>query len=154
MEANEYLVKLFQTIKDMEGLNLFAGVAKISKTEFRLLREIALEREKGRNIISSELARRLGVTRSAVSQIVSELEKENIVVRTDSPTDKKIAYVRFSEHAQEVFEEYCAQGNRIMEKVVAKLGAEKMNRLIEDYNEFLAVLGEVRKECGVNCKKK
>ena len=43
MEINEYLVKLFQAIKDLEGLDLFAGSTKLSRTEFRLLREIIME---------------------------------------------------------------------------------------------------------------
>ena len=38
METNEYLVKLFKIIKDMESLDLFSDAAKLSKTEFRLAR--------------------------------------------------------------------------------------------------------------------
>ena len=146
MEINEYLVKLFRTIKDMESLELFTDAAKLSKTEFRLLREIALEREQGRDIISSELARRLGVTRSAISQIVTRLEKENIVVRTAAPADKKIAYVRFSDRALAVFEEQCRDGNEIFERVVAELGEQKMKTLIMAYDEFLEVFRRISKE--------
>ena len=146
MEINEYLVKLFRTIKDMENLELFTDTAKLSKTEFRLLREIALEHEQGRDIISSELARRLGVTRSAVSQIVTRLEKENIVVRTSSPSDKKIAYVRFSDKALAVFEEQCKVGNEIFERVVSELGEDKIKVLIKSYDEFLEVFHRISRE--------
>ena len=146
MEINEYLVKLFCTIKDMENLDLFTDAAKLSKTEFRLLREIALEREQGKDIISSELARRLGVTRSAVSQIVTKLEKENIVIRTAAPGDKKIAYVRFSDKALAVFEAQCKIGNEIFERVVAELGEEKVKQLIASYDEFLTVFRRVSGE--------
>ena len=43
MEINEYLIKLFQIIKDMENVSLFRERAKLSKTEFALLREIVME---------------------------------------------------------------------------------------------------------------
>ncbi len=137
MEINEYLLKLFQIIKDMDDLNLFADAAKLSKTEFRMLREIIMEGEQGRYVISSELARRLEITRSAVSQIVTKLEGQNIVRRVASPTDRKIAYICLSEHALAVFEEQCRQANAIMEHVVKELGEEKMHALLTAYDEFV-----------------
>ncbi len=145
MEINEYLVKLFQTIKDMEELNLFADTAKLSKTEFRLIREVLLEREKGRGIISSELARRLGITRSAVSQIVTKLEKQGTVQRVASPTDRKIAYICLSDRAMAIFEGQCAHANEIIGGVVEELGEEKMKALIAAYDEFLEVFARVRR---------
>ena len=90
MEINEYLIKLIQTTKDLECLDFFTGDAQLGKTEFRLLREIVMEGENGGKIISSQLARRLGITRSAVSQIVTKLEKKNIVKRVDSPDRKSV----------------------------------------------------------------
>lgn len=144
MEINEYLLKLFQTLKEMEELNLFSDVAKLSKTEFRLIREIVMEWEKGRGIISSELSRRLGVTRSAVSQIVTKLEKQDIVKRIPSDSDRKIAYIQLSDRCFGIFEEQCKQANAIMEHVVEELGEEKMQLLISVYDEFSAALGRAR----------
>ena len=46
MEINEYLVKFIQIVKEMESLDFFMVGAKLSKTEFRLLREIIMEGEK------------------------------------------------------------------------------------------------------------
>lgn len=146
MEINEYLVKFIQIVKEMESLDFFMVGAKLSKTEFRLLREIIMEGEKGQKIISSELARRLGVTRSAVSQIVSKMEERGILQRVDSPTDKKIAYIQLSERAYAVFEEQCKQANSIMEQVVQRLGEEKTNGLIRTYDEFASTLASVRGE--------
>ncbi len=145
MEINEYLLKLFQTIKDMENVDLFADAAKFSKTEFRLLREVVMEGEKGGDIISSELARRLGITRSAVSQIITKLEARDIVKRTPSATDKKIAYIRLSERAVAAFEAQCSEANAILGKVVEDLGEEKVQALISSYDEFTESLLRARK---------
>lgn len=144
MELNEYLTKLLGVIKDVDCLNLFNDSAKLTKTEFRLLREIAIEGENGNDIISSELARRLGITRSAVSQIVSKLERQNIVVRAASPVDKKIAYVRFSEQSRAMFEEQCRQANLLLEGVVNELGTEKMDILVSSFHEFITAIKHIR----------
>ena len=146
MENNEYLVKFIQAAKNIERLQLFEGKVKLSKTEFRMLREIVIEREKGKEIISSELARRLGVTRSAISQIVAKMEERGILERVDAPDDKKIAYVRLSSEATAMFKEQCREVNELVEKVVNEYGVEKMDALLAAYDEFYTVLANARKE--------
>ena len=145
METNEYLIKLFKVIKDMESLNLFSDAAKLSKTEFHLVREIVMEGKEGRYIISSELARRLGITRSAVSQVVTKLEQRDVVKRVAAPDDKKIAYICLSDRSTAIFEEQCKQANAIIEHVVSDLGEEKVKKLIADYEEFSEALRRARK---------
>ncbi len=129
----------------MEDLNLFSYAAKLSKTEFRLIREIVMEGEQGKNIISSEIARRLGITRSAVSQVITKLEQRDIVKRVPSGTDRKTFYILLSERCISLFEEQCREANAIMERVVADLGEEKMRQLISIYDEFSLALARARK---------
>lgn len=147
MVLNEYLIKFLNVIKDVDCLNLFNDSAKLTKTEFRLLREVLIEGESGHDVISSELARRLGITRSAVSQIVSKLEKQKIVVRVPSAVDKKIAYIRFSEQAYAVFEEHCHQANHLLEEVVSELGTDKMDMLVSSFQELINAVKRIRAKC-------
>lgn len=146
MKINEYLIKLIEIVKEMEEVDFFVGNNKLSTTEFRLLREILIEEEKGEKIISSELARRLGITRSAVSQLVSKLEERNIIERVPSATDKKIAYVCFTDYSMRLFDEQCKVSNKIMDRVIEKLSTEKLDALIAGYNEFAVALKEAREE--------
>ena len=146
MEINEYLVKFFQMVRDMENMDFFAGVAQLSRTEFRLLREVIMEEEKGRSIISSELARRLGITRSAISQIVTKLEQRGVVKRIDSPTDRKIAYIRLSDNTLTVFNDQCKEANEIMTRVVELLGEDKMRTFFAQYEEFETAVTKAIKE--------
>ena len=60
MELNDYAVRLFNTLEEVNALKLFGDSAKLSRTEFRLLREVVSERSKGRDIISSERGDALG----------------------------------------------------------------------------------------------
>ncbi len=146
MEPNEYLMKLFGFAKDMESLNLFTGAAKLSKTEFRLVREVIMETKEGRNIISSELARRLKITRSAVSQIVTKLEAQDVVKRVAAPDDKKIAYIRLSDRCVGMYNEQCNEANALLARVIKDFGEKKMNQLFALYDEFHLALEKVREE--------
>lgn len=139
MEINKYLVKLIQAAKGLEKLDLFMGKATLSKTEFRLLQEVVMAQEKGSDVISSELARKLGITRSAVSQIVTKLERENVVKRAASETDRKIAYIRLSDYARSMFVQQCERANAVMEELVAQFGEDRLERFMSEYDELCKV---------------
>ena len=146
MESGKYLNKLILTVKFMEGLNVLPGSVNLSQTEFRVIREIVMEREAGNKIISSELARRLNITRSAVSQLVTKLENRGIVKRTPSPTDRKIFYVVLTDASLSVFQQQCEEANQLINRVVEEFGKEKADRLIELCEEFAVVFDRVRGE--------
>lgn len=146
MEINEYLIKSFELMRSLENVDFFAGVSNLSRTEFHLLREVILEAEKGKNIISSELARRLGITRSAVSQIVTKMEQRGIVNRVSSPTDRKIAYICLSESSMAVFEEQCKLANETMKRIVELYGEDKIRTFFNEYVELRKVVDLVMKE--------
>ena len=146
MDSNEIFIKIAERTRQLERVDCFAGTPELSKTEYRLLREVLLEGRKGGKIISSEIARRIGVTRSAISQIVTKLEKENIIKRTPSTTDKKIAYVELTEFAAASFEKRFATANTFMKKVIAVFGEERMQALIAEYDELFRAIEEVKRE--------
>ena len=136
IEINEYLLKLFHLVKDLGDIDFFWGKAKLSRTEFRILWEVANEQCEGRDIISSELARRIGITRSAVSQIVAELEKNGIVKRVGSEYDRKIAYIRLTDEAKETFLQQARQANEFANRVLAEFGKERLDKLLDESREF------------------
>ena len=47
IEINEYLLKLFHLVKDLGDIDFFWGKAKLSRTEFRILWEVANEQCEG-----------------------------------------------------------------------------------------------------------
>ena len=136
IEINEYLLKLFHLVKDLGDIDFFWGKAKLSRTEFRILWAVANEQCEGRDIISSELARRIGITRSAVSQIVAKLEKNGIVKRVGSEYDRKIAYIRLTDEAKETFMQQARQANEFAERVLAEFGRERLDKLLDESREF------------------
>ena len=136
IEINEYLLKLFHLVKDIGEIDFFWGKAKLSRTEFRILWEVANEQCEGRDIISSELARRIGITRSAVSQIVAKLERGGIVQRVPSLYDRKIAFIRLTDEAVETFRQQAEQANCFAERVLAEFGKERLDALLGEAEAF------------------
>lgn len=97
-------------------------------------------------LISAEIARRLKVTRSAVSQIVCKLEERGIIERVPAGDDKKIAYIKLTDKTVELFNEQLKHVNKFMEGVVEEYGENKLKELIRSYDEFSAIMTRRQEE--------
>lgn len=146
MEINDYLIQFFEIVQELETVKLFPEMSKFTPTEFRILREVILEEKKGKHIISSELARRVGVTRSAVSQIVTKLEQKGIVKREDAPDDRKIAYIVVSDGISSLFDKEYETVNATMERIVETFGREKMDAMMGLCREFVSIVKNFKEE--------
>ena len=86
----KYLNDIFTMMKNMDNLTVADQKTRFNSTEIRLLGEILASRYVGKRLISTQLAQLLGITRSAVSQIVNRLESDGIVKRVADDEIKEI----------------------------------------------------------------
>ena len=96
----EYLGRIFTMLKKMEGVALTKVKSHFNNSEMRLLGEVILAGYDGKRIISTQLATRLGVTRSAVSQMVNKLEARGVVKRSRRSGQENRVYrtLRYGAH--------------------------------------------------------
>lgn len=146
MSANEkYLHQLFCLLKKGENIAVVGKNSTFNDTELRLLGAILDAKFHGERLISTRLADILGVTRSAVSQIVNRLEMRGIVRRVDDEVDRKIAYIEVSDDVIERYEKEIKLCAAFTGKVVKKYGVEKFQTLCEMADDFFELL-EVEKQ--------
>ena len=146
MEGSNLMQEIYAIGKRLEELKIFHRAMPFNNTEMQMMREIIAAKERGSRVISSGLAKLLGITRSAVSQMVKKLESKGVVRRVPDSRDKKIAYIELSENARSIYEESRARVNGLLERIVAKLGAEKVEHFITGTNEFIDAFCEATEE--------
>ena len=146
MEGSNLMQEMYAIGKRLEELKIFHRAMPFNNTEMRMMREIIAAKERGSRVISSGLAKLLGITRSAVSQMVKKLESKGVVRRVPDSRDKKIAYIELSDKARSIYEESRARVNGLLERIVAKLGAEKVEHFITGTNEFIDAFCEATEE--------
>ena len=142
----ENLKKVFQIMREVKNLEIVRFKGHFNNTEMRLINEVLEADYEGQRLISTQLAKRLGVTRSAVSQIVNKLEKQGVIVRTADEVDRKIAYIELSDTSAKAYQtelKYCLD---FVDKTVEKFGEEKLKKLCDLSSEFLALVEETKKE--------
>ena len=113
--------------------------------EIRLIAEVIAARYQGKRLISTQLADLLGVTRSAVSQIVNRLEEQGVVVRVPDDVDRKIAYVEVTEATLVAYEEDLKTCLDFIGRVVEKFGEENFKKMCELYDGFMDLIQVERK---------
>ena len=118
--------EVYKLVKKLAAVKIFDHGFMFNNTEIQMMKEIVRVKEEGGRIISSRLAKELGITRSAVSQMVNKLEKQNIVMRVPDERDKKIAYIELSSDANVVYEDIKGRISAVMSEILAKLGEEKV----------------------------
>ena len=136
-KQNEYLFKVFQLMKRREGLVVTDRKTHFNNTEMRMISELLAARYEGRRLISSQLAKMIGVTRSAVSQIVNKLEEEGVIVRIPSDKDKKIAYVELTDKTLETYREDIATCTAFVGSLVKELVEDNFEKMCVLFNAFI-----------------
>lgn len=145
MNGEAYLGKIQAMTRKMQNVVFLRGKKSFNNSEMRMLEEIVMADKKKEKLISTELADRVGVTRSAISQMVNRLSAKGLVKRVPDDVDRKIAYIQLDGKAKEM---YMAQRKRMgdsVSKVIAEFGAEKVNQMLKLVDEFsTAVYRNVR----------
>lgn len=140
----EYLGKIFTILKKMESFNFSNSRRKFNHSEMRLIGEVVDTKQAGRRIISTQLARRLGITRSAVSQMVNKLEKRGIIRRLPDDVDRKIVYVELTEEAEAHYLEEKKAFCEYVGKLLEKFGQENFDQMYALINEFFTSVEAVK----------
>jgi len=142
----EHLVKLFQMIKAQSGLASTGKSLTFKNTELRMISEILSAQYEGKRLISTKLADKHGITRSAVSQIVTKMETEGVLKRVPDAVDKKIAYIEISEGVLERYGEDIESYTKFLNEVVEEFGVEQFNQMHGLFISFIELMQKKVKE--------
>lgn len=138
----KYLNDIFVMMKQMNNLTVADKTTRFNNTELRMIGEILAAKYVGKRLISTQLADLLGLTRSAISQIVNRLEAEGIVRRVADDVDRKIAYIEITEEVLETYGDDLKICVNFVGRVVKKLGVEKFNTMCKSFDEFCGLIEE------------
>ena len=152
-QKEENMGKIFKLLKKREGMLISDKDNRLNSTEVRMLCEIVSAGCEGRRLISTQLADILGITRSAVSQIVNRLEARGIVCRVADDVDRKIAYIEVSEAVIGEYGKDIADCMDFVNTLVAQFGQERFNQMYALCEEFFALAEKNVKEKKCNGKK-
>lgn len=141
MAKNEkYFKQLFHLTKRNNAITLCGKGTEFNDTEIRLFSEIIEAKNEGKRLISTHLVDRLGITRSAISQIVNRLEARNMVKRVADDVDRKIAYIEMTDSAIERYEATKKLLFHFTGKCVERMGEDRFEEMCAMLDEFITIV--------------
>ena len=157
-ENEKYLKAVFSFLRRNERMVLSDKMTHFNSTEIRLIGEILTAKAEGYRLISTQLADLLGITRSAVSQIVNRLEAKGIVKRVADDVDRKIAYIEVSKETELAYDKDIKACGEFIGEVVEKFGKDNFETMCVLFDSFMDALESERKilqsaRCGKRTKK-
>jgi DNA-binding MarR family transcriptional regulator len=156
-QVNEkYLNAVFSMMKKRDGIMVADKKTRFNDTELRLISEVLSAKQGGNRLISTQLATKLGVTRSAISQIVNRLEETGVLKRVPDAVDRKIAYIEVTEETMDSYRADMKTCGDFVGRVVERFGDEKFKQMKGLLEEFMDMMDEERqrKDASYQVKKK
>ena len=145
-KTESYLKQIFVVMKRKKSFFSDHTKSQFNRTEMHLLNEIISAKCDGKRLISTRLAEILGITRSAVSQIVNRLEEQGVLRRVPDEKDKKIAYIEITDEALEKYGKEMREELDFFADVVAEFGEDKFDTMCALLDEFMQKIEEKRSE--------
>ncbi len=108
------------------------GWSEITTDHIKLITVIA----GGERMSNSELAKRVGVTKQAMSQMVTLLEKRGVLVVQQDPEDSRAKLISLSDYGVEFMVYFSSSTEDLMKKYTKIIGKDKMKILTEIAGEL------------------
>lgn len=151
MEINMETAKMIDSFKNLsESIKkMFDSNIELSISELKLIETIETNSKNNNFVNISDLSNILKISKSAVSQCVSKLEKKGYIKRKISLKDKKIGYLYITENCKIKYKEKKELCENIVKKVVEKLGDDKILKLSGLIDDLSNVIESIRGENNV-----
>ena len=151
-KEEKYLNKVFLMVRKCENAIFRNKSLRFKSTEIRLMGLVLSAKAEGKRLISTQLAQSLGITRSAVSQIVNRLEEQGVLKRVADDVDKKIAYIEMTEEILSEYKEEMTEAIGFVSGVIQKYGEEKFDTMYQMFDEFMTLL-QTEKDARIKAQK-
>lgn len=123
-----YHMSLYE-LQVMNGNDFYNGLSYNSLLYINVIEQM-------KDCTASKIADALGITRSAVTLKLNELERQGAIVKEKSTTDRRVTYVRLSSGMEKVFGIY----NRVFEKIEDDLRKKYTEKQLDDFMDILQTI--------------
>ncbi|GGH15209.1 MarR family winged helix-turn-helix transcriptional regulator [Paenibacillus segetis] len=118
VETTAALVETSEKYWQSKGLN---------GARIRILVEIMKE---GGSILPSMLAKKIGVTKSNISLLLTPLENEGLIIRTSHPKDGRKSVISITSEGQSILLKYLPENRQGISEKMNVLGEQELKQLL------------------------
>lgn len=94
----------------------------------------------------TDVSRRLMISKPAATQAVARMVDHGLLERVSDENDRRVVYIRPTESGKRLFESELEKKLALTDRVVARMGEENANALVERLNQFFDALAAETEE--------
>lgn len=141
---SEHSTALIEKLGRLIKSNLNERFAKlpISMRDLLILKLIYINELQSNMITSSEISRKMGISRSAISQFVSSLQKRGYIISKADMHDKRKTYLYISDSAKEIIISFNDSLSADIDTIQREMGTERFELLLKLASEACGILSQ------------
>jgi DNA-binding MarR family transcriptional regulator len=137
-----YFKKMIHKEFSRESLN-----NKINMTELIIMKEIVNNTTmSNENVEISDLKKYLSLSKGAISQSLSSLEKKGYINRKENENNRRSIIVTLTDNGRKIMKDHYSQFTDKIEKIVERLGEDNVKQLIKIVNKMTEISNEINQE--------
>lgn len=145
---NELVQAMFRLKKMMNrGLGRDTDNVNITMSEYILMREVASNtKEEYNSMALTEVREYLSVSKAAVSQMLSSLERRGYLTRECDENNRRNLIVVLTDEGRLVFEKKNEEFYQRFGNVIERIGEEKVTLFVEMINQMSETMGMIAED--------
>lgn len=145
---NELVQAMFRLKKMMNrGLGRDTDNVNITMSEYILMREVASNtKEEYNSMALTEVREYLSVSKAAVSQMLSSLERRGYLTRECDANNRRNLIVVLTDEGRLVFEKKNEEFYQRFGNVIERIGEEKVTLFVEMINQMSETMGMIAED--------
>ncbi|MBO0459508.1 MarR family transcriptional regulator [Enterococcus hulanensis] len=116
----------------------------LSESKFIIL--MFLERAEEHSLMPSELAEKLGASRATITKLVNNMERDQLIRKIPSASDKRAVLVQMTDIGTEVLVEFLPKNFEATKTLLNQLSKEEIDQLFYLLNKIKQGTDELNKE--------
>lgn len=148
MTTDEIRTELLKTTFRYGRANMGVPVGDISQGEFVAMQVIyhyQKERPEEYGIGAAQLAAGVYSSPPAVSRVLNALEEKGYIVRETDPDNRRRTRIALTEKGEEVRQKGCKLCGDYFDRIVARMGEEKMLQFLSLWKELVEIMESNRR---------
>lgn len=141
--VREFLDTMVSVRKTSKVPHFFNELSYSEVAVFRAMHFLSGEPVPKKLIKTSDISARLKISKPALSQVINKLEDKELVERVVQKSDRRSAYIRFTNKGLGIFERQNIQMCAAIRLVVEKMGYEDTLAFISLMKKFQKVVSEI-----------
>ena len=147
MQIDKQILKRFMMIgRQMQKINrdMILQECDIKQNEFAVLHMLERYQQKGvQEMKISDVAKHLKNATSTISPIIQSLVEKEFISRTTSKEDRRVAMIVLTDKGNEQLKQIMQRISRQFNEVLARLGTEKTEQLLDLLDELTKILTDM-----------